>query len=125
MLNTKESIRPIKILAGETGGTVEFTPPNGHVIGCVIYYPEIMPNQGIVRASIKDVAQQPISEMQDIRNYRSRDCEYLKGVKPLNLMANGSTYTFTIAAKLPMDNDFEADLIFVYAPENNNCANQQ
>jgi|GEM_PF-6410079 len=122
--NTKEAICPIKISAGQTGNSKEFTPRVGHVIGVVIFVPDPIPNPGIVRASIKDVSGVPLSEMQDVRNYRSRDCKYLEGAKPLNFYSNGSPITVTYSALQAMSDDFEADLIFIYKDETQNCAPQ-
>lgn len=116
MKNTIEAIAFLSIAAGDTTANIDFTPPKGKVIGCAIYK-NAAANPGFVRAIIKDNAGLEISKLQSIDNYRSRECEYLKGVKPLNIETLGRTFNFEVIATQPFTDDFNAELIFVYEPE--------
>jgi hypothetical protein len=116
MQNTKEHVVSLSILAAEQSGSVDFTPIKGKVIGCVIYKNDAT-NPGFVRAVVKDNAGTEISKLQSIDNYRSREAEYLRGAKPLNIETGGRTFTFEVLATEPFAADFLAELIFIYEPE--------
>ena len=119
--NTKEARVNLVILGGFNGESVDFTPPSGRVVGCVIFH-NIQPSEtAFIEAKILDNAGVEISKLQHIDNYRSRDAEYLKGCKPLFIDTQGRTFTFEIQASQAVDNDFKAQLIFIYADERQNC----
>lgn len=114
--NTKEAICPITIATGGTGGNNSVTPPAGHIVGCVIIQ-RGGDNPGMIRAGIKNQAQEPLSEMQAIENYRSREACYLEGCKPLNFIADGSAIYLNVLATAAFTTDFHADLILIYKDE--------
>lgn len=116
MKNTLESVVALTIPAGSSSGNVDFVPLKGHVIGCVVYTNNAA-NPGFVRAVVKDNAGVEISKLQSIENYRSRDAEYLKGCKPLNIETGGRTFTYEVIATDNFVDDHLSELIFIYEPE--------
>lgn len=86
----------------------------GKIVGVCAYFSDVSAkNPGFVRASIKDANGYEVSQMQNIENYRSRETEYLKGIKPIPL-DGGTEYTVTILASDNFTSGFLADFIFVY-----------
>jgi hypothetical protein len=119
MKNTLEFVAPLTVVAGSSSNSVDFTPLKGKVIGCAIFT-KGGTNAGMVRAVIKDNTGTEISRLQAIENYRSREAEYLKGAKPLNIETGSRTFTYEVIATSNFDTDLVTDLIFIYEPES--CA---
>lgn len=116
MKNTLEFVAPLTVASGSSTNSVDFTPLKGRVIGCMVYS-KGGANTGMVRVVIKDNAGTEISRLQSIDNYRSRETEYLKGAKPLNIETGGRTFTYQVIATAVFSTDLVTDLIFIYEPE--------
>lgn len=120
--NTTEEAVGLIVENGTFGNKMDFTPPAGKVIGCVIYKDDLdKSNTGFVRAWIKDSYGNYLSMPQHIDNYRSRDAEYAKGGKPLNIMANGQPFSWGITSTETFTDQHKAELIFIYENSQQNC----
>lgn len=118
--NTKESIITLTVPAGAQSAEIDFKPTvDGRVISAVIYKDSAdnKGNTGFVNAGIKDSDGVFVSNMQHIDNYRSRDCAYHEGGKPLNFETNKRSFTFMVVATQPFQEDFKAQLIFIFEDE--------
>jgi hypothetical protein len=109
---TKEFIQDIAIAAGAKFGKATFTPEAGRIVGCIIYTNGAT-TTGFVRAMIKNSAGAEISALQDLRNYRSREGEYLKSCKPFR-DNGGKPLTLEIIAENNFAADFAAELVLIY-----------
>ncbi|ALM50315.1 hypothetical protein AMR72_16340 [Flavobacterium psychrophilum] len=103
----------IDIPSGTNGKTVTFTPPPGLIIGCAIFKVGGT-NAGFVSAKITDDANQDISPLTHIDNYRDREAGYLAGKKPLLFDTGGKTYMVTITSDQPFTSAMKAQLVLVY-----------
>lgn len=112
MALTKEFIQDIAIATGSRFGKAIFTPEAGRIVGCIIYTNGVTTN-GFIRAMIKNTAGAEISILQDIRNYRSREGEYLKSCKPFR-DNGGKPLTLEIIADTNFAADFAAELVLIY-----------
>lgn len=117
--STIEHIVPLTVAAGSTSNKERFELPAGKILGCMIYKGELN-NTGFVRASIKNVGGEFISELQHIDNYRSREASYVDGIKPLQI-EGGKTYTYEVLATEAFTGDFLTEMIFVYENLNKEC----
>lgn len=119
-MNTSEDIIPIKIAIGVNSTSVSRKIDPGKVVGVVTYYNKTTNNPGMVRAAIKNSAGTEISKMQPLENYRSRDCEYLKGAKPLNVQG-GDSITIDIVATANFTAETQIDFVFIYETQEQFC----
>ena len=108
---TIEKTFTLNVLGGDKSAEKTIKLPDGNYLG-VVAYPSPTTNPGTIRASIKNVGLEPISELQHIENYRSRNCEYLKGIKPLDI-PGGAEYVIEIIASVEFPEDYSVDFIFV------------
>ncbi len=119
---------PIPVLVPNGANTVTATRMTnpGKIIG-VVFYPEEsgLHNPGMVRASVQDSSGNTVSYLQNVNNYRSRDCEYLKGAKPLEI-EGGQNLTITIVATSPFTANTNLDFIFIYEVQDSSmhCQNR-
>lgn len=109
---TKEFIQDITIGTGAKYNKATFTPEAGRIVGCIIYTNGVT-STGFTRAMIKNSAGAEISALQDIRNYRSREGEYLKSCKPFR-DNGGKPLTLEIISETNFTADFAAELILIY-----------
>lgn len=93
------------VKAGTNGNKVHKLIPNGKVVQSVIYTPVALNNTGFVRASILDGSESPLSKLQDIRNYRSREAGYFQN-KPLFINGGQNIHLEVIATQ-----NFSADTL--------------
>lgn len=103
----------IIVPTGEYSKTVQFTPYTGLVIACAIFTND-GDNAGFVSAKITDDANQDISPLTHIDNYRDREASYIAGKKPLRLDTGGKAYQVTITSDKPFTTDLRAQLVLVY-----------
>lgn len=116
-MRTIEDVIAVRVLQNATTATVTKKLNPGRIIGVMAYKSDAKSfNTGMVRASIKDSQGFEVSKLQHIDNYRSRDCQYLDGAKPLDI-EGGQSYTIDIMATAPFSNNLDVDFIFVYAAE--------
>ena len=114
-MRTKEAILQVSAAVGDTSVRGRFQPERGRIIGAVIFSNET--TNEFVNARIKSDDGTIISDFQHIKNYRSRDCEYQQGGKPLDFETGGKTYHLEIEhtnTANGFSNDFTAQLIFIY-----------
>ncbi len=100
-----QEIISMVVKAGTNGNKVHKLIPNGKVVQSVIYTPEVLNNKGFVRASILDGSESPLSKLQDIRNYRSREAGYFEN-KPLKINGGQNIHLEVIATQ-----NFTADTL--------------
>ena len=107
---TIEKTFTVEVESGETSVSKTIKLPAGNFLG-VVAYPSPTTNPGIIRASIKNVGLEPVSELQHIENYRSRNCEYSKDFKDLDI-PGGAEYVIEIKASAEFPEDYSVDFIF-------------
>jgi len=118
-MRTTEFPIPVTI-EGTNSGTNTMRVNPGKIIGVVVYKRFVNQSDSedkMIRASIKDASGNVISYLQHIDNYRSRDCEYLKGAKPLDI-EGGQALTIDIFASDTLNDYAYFDFIFIYADPN-------
>jgi hypothetical protein len=112
----KQVIIELEAKAETTGRKEKAEVPNGRILQGVIFCPDDLNNPGFVNAAILNGSQDPLSELQDVRNYRSRDTSYMSN-KPLD--ANGGQYIhFQIQATEYFTADTNFQLVIDYEPTN-------
>lgn len=122
MENTKEHIQTLTVENGESVAEVTFKPEAGNIIGCVAITrgDEQDANVDFINVSLQDSAGVFLSKAQAIQNYRSRDAEYAKACKPLNV-EGGNQMTLRVQSKQPFKADFAFQFILIYKKEEDNC----
>ena len=110
----KQEVISVTVDNGSTGNKAKVEIPAGRILQGVIFYTDLN-NTGFVRAAILDGSQHPLSQLQDVRNYRSRDTAYLSN-KPLNAKGGQNIYLEIQATEAFSDNtnfelvlDYEVD----------------
>ena len=94
----------------------------GKIIGVVAYRIGELNNPGFVRAAILDNANAEVSKFQHIDNYRSREGEYLKACKPLDIQG-GKKYTVKVQATEEFAEETSFEFIFIYEDTEKGCQN--
>jgi hypothetical protein len=117
---TIEEVISVTVASGTSSVTsVPSFLPGGKITHVAAFFRDYAAiNTGLVRASIKDVNGNEVSQMQSIENYRDREAGYLAGKKPLP-MNGGNNFTVTIQATANFSAAFNVDFVFVY--EDDNC----
>lgn len=120
-MKTIEEVIPVTVVSGTNGKSESRSLPAGEISHvCAFYSDPSTRNAGFVRASIKDVSGNEISQMQNIANYRDREAGYLEAKKPLPING-GQTVTVSILATENFSDNFLVDFVFVYKDSANNC----
>lgn len=101
----KQIVIELVVNSTTTGGKAKVEVPAGKILQGVIFHNELN-NTGFVNAAILDGSQSPLSDLQDVRNYRSRDTSYLSN-KPLD--ARGGQYIYL---QIQATEEFSADTNF-------------
>lgn len=120
---TIEKVISLTVLARSSSNAATVTLPAGkitHVAAFFRPYADSGINNGFVRASIKDVNGEEVSQMQSIQNYRDREAGYLQGKKPLPV-DGGNNYTVTVQATENFNEDFLVEFVFVYEDNKEYC----
>lgn len=113
-MKTIEKVIGVTVANTTTGTSVTATLPPGEITHVSAFFRDYSAIQaGFIRASIKDVNGEEVSEIQSIENYRDREAGYLDAKKPLPI-EGGKQYTITIVATAAFTGDFLADFVFVY-----------
>lgn len=107
-----QEIISMVVKAGTNGNKVHKLIPNGKVIQSVIFTPTNLNNTGFVRASILDGSESPLSKLQDIRNYRSRETGYFQN-KPLLINGGQNIHLEVIATEI-FSEDTNIELVLDY-----------
>lgn len=123
MANLRKTIEEVISLTVQSGSSSATSLPTflpgGKITHVAAFFRDYAAKTtGMVRASIKDVNGQEVSQMQSIENYRDREAGYFEGKKPLPING-GNNYTVTILAEVPFADSFSVDFVFVYDDENN------
>lgn len=112
----KNKLQDVVILSAANGTDYkkEFKVLEPGIYVGVCYYPsaEDHNNPGMVRAIIKNKAGEPIADLVNIRDYRSRETGYLNGCKPI-YFEGGQQVTVEIFASQPFAADTDFDFVFV------------
>lgn len=108
----KEDVFSITVLDTTKGKTESQVLEDGATYTRVIASWANLNNTGLVRCSIKDGSNEFIAKLQAIENFRSREVEFLKDGKPIEIVG-GKKVTITIASESAFTDDTEIDFTFV------------
>ena len=118
---TIEKVISLTVLAGSSSNAATVTLPAGKITHVAAFFRDYSAiNPGFVRASIKDVNGEEVSQMQSLENYRDREAGYLEGKKPLPV-DGGNNYTVTIQATSNFTASFLVEFVFVYEDNKEYC----
>lgn len=115
MTRYKNTIIPIKVLAGTNGNSVTVTTEAGFIKRAIIAFPT-PDNTGMVRAAIEGNNGEKLAEMQSIDVYKTRNIGYEQDGVPMNIQGGGSM-TFKVLATELFNADFSADLVLIYGAD--------